>query len=279
MILACRSAERTRPVVEEVIEVTGNKNVEFLPLDLSSLKSVAAFVEAFKAKNLPLHILLNNAGMGGPFTLTADGIEGQFGSNHIGHFYLTLLLFDVLEQSQPSRIVNVSSSAHSSRAPAEGIMFDAINDEASYNGMKAYGQSKLANVLFTTELARRTQDKQIFVNSLHPGLVETGLSNRAMDTFGAVLSSIWKWAQPWLAASPEKGALTQLYLATHPDVEKNNIRGEYFIPIAKKSTASAFGRDQKLAEKLWDFSVSLVKEKVGEFTVPESLQSKTAERQ
>jgi len=102
VIMACRSAEKARPALEEAIKVSGSRNIEFLPLDLSSLKSVAAFAEAFKPKNLSLHLLLNNAGvMACPYALTTDGIEGQFGTNHIGHFYLTLLLFDLLEQNQP----------------------------------------------------------------------------------------------------------------------------------------------------------------------------------
>ena len=266
VIMACRSAEKARPAVEEAIKVSGNQNVEFLPLDLSSLKSVAAFVEAFKAKNLPLHLLLNNAGvMACPFALTTDGIESQFGTNHIGHFYLTLLLFDLLEQNQPSRIVNVSSSAHN-MAPSQGILFDSINDEASYGAWKAYGQSKLANILFTRELARRSEGKQIFINTLHPGVVETDLQ-RHMGGFS-------KWLINRVSLTPEKGALTQLYLSAHPDVEKNNIHGEFYVPTAKKSTSSSLSRDQKLAEKLWDFSVALVKEKVGEFAVPDTLQNK-----
>jgi len=266
VIMACRSVERARPAVEEAIKLSGNQNVEFLPLDLSSLKSVAAFVEAFKAKNLPLHLLLNNAGvMACPFALTTDGIESQFGTNHIGHFYLTLLLFDLLEQNQPSRIVNVSSSAHN-MAPSQGILFDSINDEASYGAWKAYGQSKLANILFTRELARRTEGKQIFINTLHPGVVETDLQ-RHMGGFS-------KWLINRVSLTPEKGALTQLYLSAHPDVEKNNIHGEFYVPTAKKSTSSSLSRDQKLAEKLWDFSVALVKEKVGEFAVPDTLQNK-----
>ena len=271
--MACRSAEKARPAVEEVIELSGNQNVEFLALDLSSLKSVAAFAEAFKAKNLPLHILLNNAGvMAAPFAVTADGIENQFGTNHIGHFYLTLLLFDLLEQNQPSRIVNVSSSAHSLTAPSEGIRFDYINDETSYSSWKAYGQSKLANVLFTRELARRVEGKQIFVNTLHPGWVETDLQRHVMQD--SLWASIGRWIQSKLAYSPEDGALTQLYLATHPDVEKKNISGEYYVPIAKKSYSSAISKDQKMAEKLWDFSVALVREKGGELTVPETLKNK-----
>ena len=271
--MACRSAEKARPAVEEAIKLSGNQNVEFLALDLSSLKSVAAFAEAFKAKNLPLHILLNNAGvMACPFSVTADGIENQFGTNHIGHFYLTLLLFDLLEQNQPSRIVNVSSSAHLVTAPSEGIRFDYINDEASYGGWKAYGQSKLANVLFTGELARRVEGKQIFINTLHPGLVETDLQRHVLQ--GIRFVNFVRWITSKVALRPEDGALTQLYLATHPDVEKKNIRGKYYVPTAKKSSTSSLAKDQALAEKLWDFSVALVREKGGELTVPETLKNK-----
>lgn len=275
VILACRSAEKAAPAVEEIKKETGNQFVEFLELDLASLKSVADFASIFRAKNLPLHILLNNAGvMFTPYSLTQDGIEMQFGTNHIGHFYLTLLLFDLLDKNQPSRIVNVSSVGHSAVAPSEGIRFDKINDEASYSTTKAYGQSKLANVLFTRELARRIGgDKRIFANSLHPGNVDTD-AGRHMA----------KWA-PWfisrpllaifgfLALIPAQGALTQLYLCTSPEVEQQNIRGEYYIPTAKKASAAGRGQDAELAKKLWDFSVALVKEKVPSFDVPEVLRA------
>jgi NAD(P)-dependent dehydrogenase (short-subunit alcohol dehydrogenase family) len=142
-------------------------------LDLSDLKSVHAFTEEFSNRNLPLHVLLNNAGiMACPFELSADGIESQFATNHVGHFYLTLRLLPILEKSQPSRIVNVSSEAHRMASASD---FDDISNPSKYSRLKAYGRSKLANILFSNELSKRLEARgvdKVFVNSIHPGVVK-----------------------------------------------------------------------------------------------------------
>jgi len=274
VILACRSAEKTTPVVEEIKKQTGNELVEFMELDLSSLHSIRDFANNFKAKNVHLHILLNNAGvMGCPYSLTKDGIEMQFGTNHIGHFYLTMLLFDVIEKSEPARIVNVSSVAHRSMAPSAGVLFDSINDQAVYRPNTMYGQSKLCNVLFTRELARRIgTEKPLYTNVLHPGVIDTDLYRNFNHMFPSFLATPFLAIGRLFMLSPESGALTQLYLSTSPDVEKDNIRAQYYIPIAKKSVAQPLGQNDELARKLWDFSVALIKEKVPDFEMPESLK-------
>jgi len=261
VILACRSSEKTLPVVDEIKEATGNTNVEFIQLDLSSLESIRHFSEAFHAKDLPLHVLLNNAGvMFGPYSETTDGIEYQFGTNHVGHFYLTQLLFDVLERSQPSRIVCLTSAAHQ-MSYSEGIRFDKINDRESYSELRAYGQSKLADLLFSRELARRCEGKQIFVNGVHPGYVATDLQ-RNMDGWGSIFSFFGRVGQYLFALTPHQGALTQLYAAAHPDIESKRMVGRYFVPIAKDATSHSQGSDMQAAAKLWTLTEDLLKAKV-----------------
>jgi len=266
VILACRSSDKTLPVVEDIKEKTKNEKVEFMELDLSSLASVKKFADQFLERKLPLHLLLNNAGiMACPFGLTKDGIESQFGTNHVGHFYLTMLLLEPLEQSQPSRIVNLSSLAHTYPASG-GIAFEKINDEGSYGAWTAYGQSKLANILFTTELQRRLEGKKIYVNAAHPGAVATELSRHLNNGF--LLGLILPVLTRLFAVTPETGALTQMYLATHPDIEEKEIKGRYFVPTAVEGNPSQYAKDEDLAKKLWEFTENLLKEKVGDQYVP-----------
>lgn len=129
VFLACRSKERTMPVVEEIKKASKNDKVDFIELNLASLKSVSKCAKTFKKKNLPLHLLINNAGiMACPFAKTEDGIESQFGTNHLGHFHLTVSLLDLIKSSAPARIVNLTSEGHK-LSYKEGILFDSINDE------------------------------------------------------------------------------------------------------------------------------------------------------
>ena len=269
MILACRSSERTLPVVEEIKKETGNDQVEFMELDLGSLASVTKFSEEYHSKGLPLHVLLNNAGiMYGPFRTTAEGIEAQFGTNHVGHFLLTQLLFDVLDRSQPSRVVQVSSMAH--MWPYNGgVVFDKINDQAHYKETLAYGQSKLCNILFARELAKRVEGKKIYVNAIHPGYVHTDLQRNIYDSWNPVYAFLARLGHRLFALSPVQGAMTQLYVATHPDIEAKGIVGRYFVPIAKESTTSALGNDGELGKKLWAYTEELLKEKLGDAYKPQ----------
>jgi len=267
VILACRSKEKTDPVVEEIKKITGNENVEFMELDLSSLASVTAFSDAFAAKNVPLNILINNAGvMMCPFQLTKDGLENQIGTNHFGHFYLTMNLLPILEKNQPSRIVNLTSSAHH-RTYSEGIRFDRINKPEGYSISGAYGQSKLCNILFAKELQKKLGDKQIYVNAVHPGWVATDLQ-RHIEAWGTIAKYLSKFVSSTFALTPEEGALTQLYVATSPEIEQKNYRGEYFVPFAKLATPSSFASNPELAQKLWDFTQQILKEKLGDTYQP-----------
>src|SRR5205823_261819 len=153
VILACRSADKTQPVVDEIQRETGNKQVEFVQLDLGDLASVRRCAEELLARKTPIHGLINNAGLGGQRGTTKDGFEIQFGTNHLGHYVFTRLLLDRIKESGPARIVNVASASHYS---AKGIDFDALRKRTkSTTGMPEYAVSKLSNVLFTKELARR----------------------------------------------------------------------------------------------------------------------------
>jgi len=278
VVLACRSKEKTEPVVEEIKRQTNNENVEFSELDLASLRSVEAFAQRYRESDRPLHLLVNNAGvMATPYRLTADGVEMQFGTNHLGHFLLTTRLLDVLERNAPSRIVNLSSAAHSFPY-SEGVRFDRINDEASYSPWRAYGQSKLCNILFTKELARRVEDKQIFVNAVHPGYVETELTRNVPDLYGGVGSVLSTVSGTLFAKSPENGALTSIYVATSPDIETKNYRGLYFVPTAKLSKGSAHSNNAELATRLWEFSENLIREKLEGGTEEEGTSAEGEEK-
>ncbi|KAJ3118431.1 hypothetical protein HDU96_001598 [Phlyctochytrium bullatum] len=269
VIIGGRSAEKTLPVIDEIKAESKNDNVEFIQMDLLSLKSVSEFADKFKAKGLPLHGLILNAGiMACPFSLSKDGIESQFATNHMAHFHLTNQLLPILERSAPSRVVSLSSSLHKSAPQPDGIRFDKINDEASYNEWTAYGQSKLANILFAKELNRRLQERgvnNVYVNAVHPGVIRTELVRHQEKKVPSFILSIYYSLGPFMGIlSPDEGAATQLYLATSPDVEKENIRGEFYIPIAKKAQPTIKqGTDMALAKKLWEFSEELVKEKLG----------------
>jgi dehydrogenase/reductase SDR family protein 13 len=242
VILAGRSEARTTPVVEAIRRSTGNAGVEFLPVDLSDLGSVRSAAAAFLSRGLPLHALVNNAGLAGVRGLTPDGFEITWGTNHLGPFLLTLLLLDRLKESTPSRIVNVASRAH---YRARGIDWDAQRLPArSTGGIHEYSVSKLANVLFTKELARRLAGSGVTTYSLHPGVVAT---------------DIWRelpWGLRHLAKlfmiSPEEGARTTLHCTTAP--EPSLTSGAYY-DSCKPVRPSRAADDPALASELWRRSV------------------------
>ena len=171
VVIVGRDAQKTAQVVEEIRTATGNQNVDWLLADLSSQQDIRRLASEFKSKYSHLHVLLNNAG--GTFMtrqLSVDGIEMTFALNHLAYFLLTNLLLDTMKASAPARIINVSSDAHSGGK----IDFDNLQGERSYSSFGPYGNSKLANILFTTELARRLEGTGVTVNALHPGLTSTG---------------------------------------------------------------------------------------------------------
>ena len=222
--------------------------MDSLLADLSSQQEVRRLASDFKRKYPQLHVLLNNAG--GTFTtrqLSVDGIEMTFALNHLAYFLLTNLLLDTLKASAPARIINVSSDAHSGGK----IDFDNLQGERSYSSFGPYGNSKLANILFTTELARRLEGTGVTVNALHPGFTSTGFGKNnpgfLMKIMGAVV--------PLIARSPEKGAETSIYLASSPEVQ--SITGKYFVDC-KVTQPAPQAADSAVARKLWDVSAEMV---------------------
>ncbi|KAJ3219343.1 hypothetical protein HDU67_001562 [Dinochytrium kinnereticum] len=264
VILACRSLAKADATVALIKKTVPHAKLEVLELDLADLSSVKKFTEAFKAKGYDLDILMNNAGvMATPnFTLTKDGLELQLGSNHLGHFYLTTLLMPVIERTAkkgPVHICNLSSVAHLYHYKG-GVDFENINNPKTYSPYGAYGQSKLANILFTRELQKRVDSKgfnNIYINAVHPGVVHTNLQTGA--------SLIPQWMLGYLGymglATPQFGSLTQLYTVTSPDIVAKGYKGQYFVPTAQLTSPSSVALDAGLAEKLWKWSEDTLKEK------------------
>ncbi|RHZ18249.1 hypothetical protein DYB26_004137 [Aphanomyces astaci] len=213
--------------------------VEFMQVDLMDLSSVHAFVEAFRQRHLPLHMLINNAGvMAPPFSLSVDGIESQFATNHVGHHALTIGLLPVLEASAPSRVVMVSSRAHV-RAP--GIDFANMNNPHSYFSWNWYSQSKLANILFARELSRQLEVRNVmnvYINVVHPGVVRTSTTTSHQHWLATLVMSMFELAI-------DDGAKTQLYVATSDDIVTHNWHGEYFVPIARLGTCDTLGHNAR----------------------------------
>ncbi|PKI62098.1 hypothetical protein CRG98_017471 [Punica granatum] len=257
VIIAARNMEAANEAKQIILDDCKAAKVDVLKLDLCSMKSIRSFVDSFNALDLQLNILINNAGiMFCPFQLSKDGIETQFATNHIGHFLLTNLLLDKMKLTAKltgieGRIVNLSSIAHV-HTYEEGIRFDKINDQLSYSDKKAYGQSKLANILHANELSRRLQEEgaNITVNSVHPGLIMTNLMKHSI-----VLMKILKLLTCLLWKNVPQGAATTCYVALHPNLK--GVSGKYYADC-NEFDPSAFARDVKLGKKLWDFSHKMV---------------------
>ncbi|XP_059640045.1 short-chain dehydrogenase TIC 32, chloroplastic-like [Cornus florida] len=256
VVMAVRNMDTGRKVKEAIHKETTNAKIDVMELDLSSMASVRKFASEYKSSGHPLNLLINNAGvMAPPFMLSQDNIELQFATNHLGHFLLTNLLLETMkntarESQKEGRIVNVSSVGHRF-AYREGIRFDKINDEPSYNTLYAYGQSKLANILHANELARnlKAEGVAITANSLHPGSIATNLLRHH-----SFIDGIANMISKYVLKNVPQGAATTCYVALHPQVK--GVSGEYFSDnnVAKPS---ALGKDAELAKKLWDFSLGL----------------------
>jgi NAD(P)-dependent dehydrogenase (short-subunit alcohol dehydrogenase family) len=237
VIMACRSLERGRPVLEAIQRETYNDAVDLIELDLGSFASIRAATTALLARDLPLHVLVNNAGHSSP-GLTADGFELIFGTNHLGHFLLTNLLLDRLRASAPARVVTVSSKSH---YQAKGIDFEAVRrTTATVTGLREYEVSKLANVLFSAELARRTAGTGITTYSLHPGVVSSDIWRRIPWPIRPIVTSFM--------ISTEEGARTTLDCATNPARAKES--GLYYDECRPKEP-SRLAQDPELARRLW----------------------------
>ena len=259
IILACRSMEKGKNAATTIRAEIPDAKLKPMVLDLNALKSVRAFADEFNATYTRLDVLLNNAGiMMVPYGKTEDGFERQLGTNHLGHFALTGLLIDVLLKTPNARVVNVSSNAHrSGKLDFENLMFEGAKD---YTPMLAYGNSKLANLLFTYEMQRLLDEKQsnIIAVAAHPGISTTNLANHLAHPI------LMKLVMPlfgWMMQSAAMGALPSIRAAVDPDV----VGGQYFGPDGKKEQkgypvvvpSNEASHNEEDARRLWEISEKL----------------------
>jgi NAD(P)-dependent dehydrogenase (short-subunit alcohol dehydrogenase family) len=250
VILAVRSTDRGEDAAIEIRKEFPKSNVEVMKLDLSSLASVKSFAKEFLGRYEHLDFLINNAGvMVPPYTKTEDGFELQFGTNHLAHFALTGLLLPLLESTEDSRIVTISSVAH---LTGDVNFHDLAWEQRKYDAPKAYADSKIANLYFTYELARKLNKSSIRVLAAHPGWTSTNLQKNWR---------LFRLLNPFFAQKPEMGALPTLRAATDPDAQS----GDYFGPSGwqevrgypKKVASNKRSNDKEIAEKLWRASEKL----------------------
>lgn len=245
VILACRSAEKTAPVVAAIQDATGNAAVTFHALDLASLEDVRRSAAQLLARGAPLHGLVNNAGLAGARGETRDGFELIFGTNHLGPYLFTRLLLDRIRSSAPARIVNVASGAH---FDAPGIDWSLVRGRTrTLTGMREYAVSKLCNVLFTRELARRLEGSGVTTYALHPGVVATDVWRR--------VPAPARWLMKRFMLTAEEGAQTQIRCAAAPELA--NETGRYYQDCAGKEP-SPVAKDAALSRELWRRSAEWV---------------------
>ena len=243
LALGVRDAKKAEAARQEIARETGNTALDLPLLDLASFRSIRRFADAFNARHVPLDVLVNNAGI---FTrdrhMTEDGLESQFQVNYLGPFLLTMLLLDSLKATAPSRIVNVSSEAHR----GSSIDFEDLQGERKYSGFRAYGQSKLAQILFTHDLARHLAGTRVTVNAVHPGVIRTNLGKGEYPAAFDVIRLFLK--------GTERGARTSIRVATSPALE--GVTGKYF-KNSREATSSPESYDDKAGRRLWDLSLAL----------------------
>jgi NAD(P)-dependent dehydrogenase (short-subunit alcohol dehydrogenase family) len=252
VIIAVRNLEKGKIAVEKIKTQNTNADILVMQLNLADLNSVKQFTEEYKMKFDKLDLLINNAGvMMPPYSKTSDGFELQMGTNHLGHFVLTALLFDLLNKTSSSRIVNVSSAAHKYGK----INFDDLNwENRKYKKMTSYGDSKIANLYFTYALKRRLENEKsnIKVTAAHPGWTATDLQRH---------SSLFEFLNGFFAMKPEQGALPTLRAA----IDETAQSGDYFGPdgwqewkgYPQKVQSNDLSHDKNIAKKLWDISEEL----------------------
>ncbi len=249
VVLTARDPRRGEAARDEVRAKSGNPNVDLLLADFTSLDEVRRLAKEVNERLPRLDVLINNAGlMLSERRLTQDGYETVFQVNHLAPFLLTSLLLPKLKASAPARIVTVTSNAHKRGGPLD---FDDLHASRSYTPFAVYGRSKLANILFTRELARRIEGSGVTANCLHPGVVATGFAADG-DTSG-LFPVLMRIARPFML-TPEKGAETIVYLATSPEVA--SVSGRYFSRC-REVTPHALARDDAAARRLWEASVAL----------------------
>ncbi len=239
LLLACRSKDKALAVVDEIQRTTGNPYVEYVQLDLGDLASVRACAEPILGRNIPIHGLINNAGLAGQHGLTKDGFEITWGTNHLGPYLFTRLLLDRIKETGHARIVNVASASH---YQARSIDWSALNQPTrSVTGMREYAVSKLSNVLFTKELARRLEGTSVTTYAVHPGVVAT-------DVWRAVPAPV-RWLIKKFMISPERGAEASLRCATAPELADQT--GRYYDVGGTEKAPNRLADDVELAKALW----------------------------
>ena len=238
VIMANRSRAKSQPVIDEIAKATGN-TPELVELDLSDLASVRKAAEEILAKNVPIHALINNAGLAGQRGATKDGFELTFGTNHLGHYLFTRLLLDRIKQTKGARIVNVASKSH---YDAKKIDWNVLREPThTRTGLREYSVSKLSNVLFTKELARQLEGSGVTTYAVHPGVVAT-------DVWRKVPAPV-RWMMKKFMITPEQGAHSSLRTATDPELASET--GRYYDSDGKEKRPSALADDTELATQLW----------------------------
>ena len=249
LFLVARDPRRAEETRAEIAREVPDADVRIILADLSSQAEVRRAAAEFLATGEPLHVLLNNAGVTQlTRSETVDGIETTFAVNHLAYYLLTRLLLERIRASAPARIVNVASDAHRFGGPLD---FDDLGSTRKFSWMAVYGRSKLANILFTRELARRLAGTGVTVNALHPGAVRTGLGMNNEAPFMKLLVAL---ARPFMR-SPEKGAETSIWACSAPELAK--VTGRYFSDRREREP-NAIAQDDDAARRLWDVSAGLV---------------------
>ena len=247
LILAGRNQQKAEDTIQWIKSGTGNNSIHYLLADFSDLQQVRELVTNFRERFARLDVLVNNAGaFFNTRRMTPYGIEMTLLVNHLAPFLLTNMLLDRLKKSPQARIVNVSSDAHK----YDTMDFDNLGFKRGYTGMKAYARSKLANILFTYELARRLSDCDVTANALHPGHIATDIWRTNFSIFGPAL----KWVMGFFALSPEEGADNSIYLASSPEIE--GVTGKYFVK-REAAKSSPISYDQDIAQRLWNISAGI----------------------
>ncbi|XP_073515243.1 WW domain-containing oxidoreductase isoform X1 [Phyllobates terribilis] len=260
VILACRNLQKANEAKRQIIDEWHKAKIEVMCLDLASLRSVQSFAEAFRSKNLPLHVLIcNGAVFGIPWQLTEDHIEITFQVNHLGHFYLTSLLQDILRQSVPSRVVVVSSESHRFTEIKDSSGKLDLNllspSKKDYWAMLAYNRSKLCNVLFSKELNRRLSPHGVTSNAVHPGNMMYSSIHRNWWGYRLLFGLVRPFTK-----SMQQGAATSVYCAVSPDLE--GLGGMYFNNCCRCLPSQEAQREET-AEALWELSERLIQERIG----------------
>jgi NAD(P)-dependent dehydrogenase (short-subunit alcohol dehydrogenase family) len=246
VVMVCRDRTRGEEARQEIKHHSGNEAVDLLLADFSSQQAIRQLAQEFQQRYTQLHVLVNNVGSIFPERQESiDGIEMTFTVNHLASFLLTNLLLETLKASAPARIVNVASASQT-----RSINLDDLESEKKYRPLQAYGQSKLATVLFTYALAERLAGTGVTVNCLHPGAVATNNIDRGFPPFARPLAGIIKR----FLITPEQGAQTSLYLATSPEVE--GVTGKYFVRCQQKPSV-LISYDPSLQERLWKVSAAM----------------------